>query len=74
MTDADRLNRAGLLLWGAGWHTPMALALGVNRRTIQRWANGQWPVPGDVWIRLRALLIERAGEARSFAAELKRAA
>lgn len=74
MTDVDRLTRAGRLLWGDWWHTGMATALGIARRTVQRWATGERAIPADVWPRLRALLIEHAGEVRSFAAELPKAA
>lgn len=74
MTDADRLAQAGQLLYGDWWHTRLAHALGVARKTVQRWANGEQPVPAGVWGDLKALLEQHAGEARAFARTLPKAA
>ncbi len=39
----------GQAIYGtARWHTPLAAALGVGVRTVQRWANGQNEIPADV--------------------------
>lgn len=45
---ADELARAGRRLYGHGWHGRLAEALGVNLRTLQRWASGRNEVPGSV--------------------------
>ena len=39
-----------------------ARALGVNTRTMQRWAGGQWPVPARVVGDLLPICRYRAGE------------
>jgi plasmid maintenance system antidote protein VapI len=74
LTDLDRLARAGRLLYGDWWHTRLAAALGVARKTVQRWASGEQPVPPGIWIEIRGLLELHAGEARAFARTLPKAA
>ena len=61
------LRAIGLAAFGQGWQSKMARALGVNARTVRRWASGQWPVPpeqvealGKV-LGLEALTAARAG-------------
>jgi len=57
----DALASAGRLLFGGQWQSPLARALGVNRRTIQRWLSGtETPRDPDyIQARLRALLKAR---------------
>lgn len=52
--DADLVREAGALLFGMGAPLAdmMSPAIGINRRTIQRWLNGQNAVPGHLWPRL----------------------
>lgn len=45
----------GALLWGSHWQTPMAQALGVNARTVRRWAAGDRAIPGPAIAALKAL-------------------
>lgn len=39
------LIKAGLASFGEQWQTAMSKALGVNGRTIRRWASGETPLP-----------------------------
>jgi hypothetical protein len=39
------LKRLASAVWGPLWHRPLADALEVNLRTVQRWASGTVPVP-----------------------------
>lgn len=55
MTD---LAAIGAALYGRQWRRPMAKALGVNLRTVQRWANGQNDVAPWVGAELLRLLAE----------------
>lgn len=40
--------------FGEGWQTKLALSLGVNSRTVRRWAAGEVPVPPPVAAQLGA--------------------
>jgi predicted transcriptional regulator len=55
-------------LFGAESAAAVAAPLGVNRRTVQRWLNGQNEVPLEVWRELAEMLALRASEV----AELRR--
>jgi hypothetical protein len=37
------------------YKAPLARALGYNRKTVQRWAKGEWPIPPDLEEQLRDL-------------------
>jgi len=52
------------------WAEALGCALGVSGRTVQRWANGQNPIPDDVAARL--LELERIGKAGRTEAERRR--
>jgi hypothetical protein len=58
MTRAD-LAAAGAALYGARWQTALADALGVNDRTVRRWAACDLAVPGPVEAALLGLLAAR---------------
>lgn len=53
--DPNALRQLGELLWGPRWQTAMARALGVNARTVRRWAVGDSPISGPVAVTLFAL-------------------
>lgn len=59
------IRELGTALYGAQWQSPMAKALGINLRTVQRWAAGQNRSPDAVLIELAALL--RAKQAKDAA-------
>jgi hypothetical protein len=71
MTDLERLERAGRLLHGPSWQTPLAADLGVALRTVQRWASGASALPSGIWADLRKLLLQRSQEAARFAETLQ---
>jgi hypothetical protein len=52
----DDLRRIGARIYGANWQAPISRALGVNLRTLQRWVNGQNPIPPHIEADLRQLL------------------
>lgn len=54
MTTAE-FRALGTLLWGAQWQSAMARALGVNARTVRRWAAGDRAIPGPAIAALKAL-------------------
>ena len=42
---ADDLKREGRALFGNGWQTRLAEALGRDGSTVRRWVSGAVPVP-----------------------------
>lgn len=54
----------GEALFGPQWQSPLARALGVNLRTVQRWASGQNNVPARHLLRLQALVREKMAKMR----------
>jgi transcriptional regulator with XRE-family HTH domain len=47
MTGSE-FRAIGQEIYGHRWHEPLAAALGVGARTVQRWANGQNEIPAVV--------------------------
>lgn len=45
------------------YHAPLARALGLDRRTVTRWANGELAIPGYAWAVLDLLeRLDAAGQ------------
>lgn len=63
-----RFCAVGEALYGSRWHSSMAEALSVDRRTIRRWANGEWAVPNGAVEDIHRLLTERAAAIRKLLA------
>jgi hypothetical protein len=57
---AEKLARIGEAMFGPSWQTPMAEALGVAVRTVQRWASGERAPAAGVWHDIAALCRARA--------------
>jgi hypothetical protein len=65
IAPAERLAllvRTGEALYGRHWHRDLAEALGINLRTMQRWAAGDFVPPVAVMDRLTEHCRERAAE------------
>jgi transcriptional regulator with XRE-family HTH domain len=66
LSPAERLDlliRGGEALYGPNWQSALARGLGINVRTVQRWAAGeQHPPPADVLDRLIDHANERIAE------------
>ena len=62
MTSAELIRAIGAALFGSRYQQDLAEALGVNRRTVSRWASGEdEPRPG-VWPDLLGIMWERRRE------------
>lgn len=61
MSPAD-LRAAGEALHGERWQSPLAEALAVNRRTIKRWVDGDWPIPDAITAEIAVLLAARQAQ------------
>lgn len=55
MTNTE-LRALGLAVWGAEWQSPLARAMGVNKRTVARWASGDTVIPESVSLEIRRIL------------------
>jgi hypothetical protein len=78
LADADLMREAVGLLYGVPVTDNMSASFGINRRTVQRWFNGQNAIPAHVWeqlvtevrarqralARLEELLVRRADDQR----------
>lgn len=61
--DPQLLASAGRALYGQQhWRMSLAELLQVNRRSLQRWLNGQNEIPDGVWFMLRGALAARISE------------
>jgi hypothetical protein len=54
------IRQVGASLYGERWQSPLAAALKVSERSVQRWASGSSPVPVGVLRDLLALVITRS--------------
>ena len=46
--NKEKLEKAGQASFGERWQTAIAKALGVNSRTVRRWASGETPLPAPL--------------------------
>lgn len=68
----ETLAAVGQALYGNQWHTALAGNLGVNVRTMRRWAKGEFDIPGGVWPELRKLCWLRSADIETLARQLPR--
>lgn len=54
MTPTE-LRAIGESIYGPHWQSPLACALGVSARALQRWANGQNTIPAGIAANLATL-------------------
>jgi hypothetical protein len=59
----------GEALFGEQWKAPLARALGVNVRTVKRWAAGEFQPHDGVFDDVRAMLKRRGIALRAMAGE-----
>jgi hypothetical protein len=72
-TIADMLCEVGPLLYGEAWEHPMARALHVSPRTVQRWESGYSIPPDGIAVELRTLVEQRLIALRRLADEMPKA-
>jgi hypothetical protein len=73
LTPAERLElliRGGEALYGPNWQSPLARGIGVNLRTVQRWAAGDFAPPPGVLERLLEHARERIAEIKQAREEI----
>jgi hypothetical protein len=70
MRDKETLHQVGAALFGPYWQTPLADALSVAVRTVQRWAAGDTAMPDSVWLDIAKLCKGRGKELERWAVRL----
>ncbi len=70
----DLLAAAGEALFGPEWRRPLAAALGVDARLVQRWAAGQREMSDSAIRNLLDLLGQEASGLEAQALDMRRAA
>lgn len=58
-TTVELFHHAGVALYGEQYMAPLALALGVDESTVDRWAGGKMPIPQGVWRQLADEAVRR---------------
>jgi transcriptional regulator with XRE-family HTH domain len=74
MSGADLLAEVGTALYGPFWHVELARALGVTRRTVHRWEQGnpKQELGGKPrWADVQALIRKRRRELARLLRETK---
>lgn len=61
MTPAD-LEGAGRTLFGEGWKRPLAALVGVNERSVHRWARGENPIPSGLGDEIITAIAQKSAE------------
>jgi hypothetical protein len=56
------LHQTGEALYGPQWQSPLARALAVNVRTVQRWASGRNEPPPSIWQAIREIVVDRQAD------------
>lgn len=59
------IHAIGAALYGPQWQTPMAAALGVSVRTVQRWASGAIKVSPAMWAKILTIAERRKIEVKA---------
>ena len=72
--DAYLIRVAGATLFGTPVADNMARAMNINRRTVQRWLNGQNAVPSHMWQQLVDVVRQRLGPLQASERDLARRA
>jgi len=66
------IAQIGEALYGDGWVSALARDLGINRKTIQRYASGEYEVNPNLYAELQMLLNNRASQIQQVQAELNK--
>jgi hypothetical protein len=70
MLTRAQLTKVGEALFGSGWQTDLADALGVTSRTVRRWLAGDTGMPETLPEDLKKLCRARAARLSKLASEL----
>ncbi len=69
--NRELLRDCGHALYGHSWAHPLGEALGINPRTIQRWASGALEIPLGIVPGLASLVEQRISELQTLRHAIK---
>jgi len=64
MNDIQKLEMIGLSMFGEQWQSAIAKKLGVNDRTVRRWAAGDIQINPNIFADLERALVQRQADLR----------
>lgn len=64
MNDIQKLEMIGVAMFGEQWQSAIAKKLGVNDRTVRRWAAGDIQINQNIFADLERALIQRQSDLR----------
>jgi len=64
MNDIQKLEMIGVAMFGEQWQSAIAKKLGVNDRTVRRWAAGDIQISQNIFADLERALVQRQKDLR----------
>ncbi len=64
MNDIQKLEMIGAAMFGEQWQSAIAKKLGVNDRTVRRWAAGDIQINQNIFTDLECALVQRQADLR----------
>jgi len=64
MNDIQKLKMIGMAMFGEQWQSAIAKKLGVNDRTVRRWAVGEIQINQNIFVDLERALVQRQKDLR----------
>ena len=64
MNDIQKLEMIGVAMFGEQWQSAIAKKLGVNDRTVRRWAAGEIQINQNIFADLERALMQRQKDLR----------
>lgn len=64
MNDIQKLEMIGVAMFGEQWQSAIAKKLGVNDRTVRRWAAGEIQINQNIFADLERALVQRQKDLR----------
>ncbi len=64
MNDIQKLKMIGVAMFGEQWQSAIAKKLGVNDRTVRRWAVGEIQINQNIFVDLERALVQRQDDLR----------
>lgn len=68
----EQLRAMGEMLYGRDWITPLANALDINVRNVERWSSGARPIPDSILPKFAKLCRTKSHDLADYAAWLER--